>query len=84
MWWHIFTYAFIDGETVTPLVRKLCSNSKNYGFDDAIILSAHDRCINVEEYFGVLGERRRGLEVLEFWEIFVRDLYGRFGNRGIA
>ena len=24
-----------------------------------------------------------GLEVLEFWEIFVRDLYGRFGNRGI-
>ena len=30
-----------------------------------------------------MGERRRGLEVLEFWEIFVRDLYGRFGNRGI-
>jgi hypothetical protein len=23
------------------------------------------------------------LEVLEFWEIFVRDLYGRLGNRGI-
>ena len=35
------------------------------------------------EHFGVLGERRRGLEVLEFWEIFVRDLYGRFGNAGI-
>ena len=31
----------------------------------------------------MLGERRRGLEVLEFWEIFVRDLYGRFGNGGI-
>ena len=31
----------------------------------------------------MLGERRRGLEVLEFWEVFVRDLYGRFGNRGI-
>ena len=56
-------------------------------FNDAIILPEHDRCINVEEHFGVLGERRRGLEVLEFWEfwsIFVRDLYGRFGNRGIA
>ncbi len=23
------------------------------------------------------------MEVLEFWEIFVRDLYGRLGNRGI-
>jgi hypothetical protein len=44
---------------------------------------APDRCINVEEHFGVLGERRSGLEVLEFWEIFVRDLYGRFGNDGI-
>jgi hypothetical protein len=37
----------------------------------------------VGEHFGVLGERRRDLEVLEFWEIFVRDLYGRFGNGGI-
>jgi hypothetical protein len=37
----------------------------------------------VGEHFGVLGESRRGLEVLEFWEIFVRDLYGRFGNGGI-
>jgi hypothetical protein len=53
-------------------------------FYGAIILPAHDRCINVEEHFGVLGERRRGLVVLEFWEIFVRDLYGRFSNRGIA
>lgn len=42
-----------------------------------------DQCIEVEEHFGVLDERRRGLEVLEFWEIFVRDLFGRFGNRGI-
>jgi hypothetical protein len=47
------------------------------------ILPAHGRCINIEEHFGVLGERRRGLEVLEFWEFFVRDLYGRFGNPGI-
>jgi hypothetical protein len=30
---------------------------------------------NVEEHFGVLGERWRGLEVLELWEIFVRDLH---------
>ena len=44
---------------------------------------APDRCKNVEEHFGVLGERRRGLEVLEFREIFERDLRGRFGNRGI-
>ena len=34
-----------------------------------------DQCINVEEHFGV-GERRKGLEVLELPEIFVRDLYG--------
>ena len=24
----------------------------------------------------MLGERGKGLEVVEFWEIFVRDLYG--------
>ena len=45
---------------------------------------APDRCINIKEHFGVLGERGRGLEVVEFWEIFVRDLYGGSGNRGIA
>ena len=32
----------------------------------------------------MLGERGRGMEVLEFWEIFVRDLYSRFGNHGIV
>ena len=46
--------------------------------------SRADRWIKFEEHFGVLGERRRGLGVLEFWEILVRDLYGRSGNRGIA
>jgi hypothetical protein len=69
---------------------KLSTTATTYApvkFYGAIILPAHDRCINVEEHFGVLGEHRRGLEVLEFWEfwsLFVRDLYGRFGNRGIA
>jgi hypothetical protein len=44
----------------------------------------HDQCIYIEEHFNVLGERRRGLEVVEFSEIFVRDLYGTFESRDIA
>jgi len=66
-----------------PVREVLPDRAIRFGSNDLWSALAHLPCTNAEVHFGVLGERRRGVEVLEFWEIFVGDLYDRLGGCGI-